>query len=391
MELIKKLTGKNPSEYELVAKNLVDNSDIELFKKLVNQDDFLFDFIKSNVAKRIMQACNKENYKNLLNFLKVYSPSYDTVIVEVLYLYSKNSLMKTFVELYFEGTDEEKAYAAKYFTFSYNELTEDVIEELRNNTKSDYEPLKINSIEVLSLLKDEISKNNAIENLDSSDEFAQYDSIKFLVNFKATDNVDKIIDVMKKSSLSENIAAEIPYLMSLEELIDKNIDEAMLVICNIINAIPEIISPNAICDFELESMLKKTLNRNLTSSTALMLQLAKDRFLELATNDEYLFDCDKTTKDTVQNIYKMLKSLNTGKLKSFYYEELFEESDFVLFASDYVNEIEELETLLESNNATLVIKVLSRLKSLNLLKNEHKVVAKKMVEDSTILSIIEAM
>ena len=51
MDLIKKLTGKNPSEYEMVAKSLVDNSDVELFAKLVKQDDFLFDFIKNNVAK----------------------------------------------------------------------------------------------------------------------------------------------------------------------------------------------------------------------------------------------------------------------------------------------------------------------------------------------------
>ena len=60
MELIKKLTGKNPSEYEIVAKSLVDNSDVELFSKLVKQDDFLFDFIKENVAKRIQNACTKE-------------------------------------------------------------------------------------------------------------------------------------------------------------------------------------------------------------------------------------------------------------------------------------------------------------------------------------------
>ncbi len=59
MDLIKKLTGKNPSEYENVAKSLVDNSDVELFAKLVKQDDFLFDFIKENVAKRIQSACNK--------------------------------------------------------------------------------------------------------------------------------------------------------------------------------------------------------------------------------------------------------------------------------------------------------------------------------------------
>ena len=69
MDLIKKLTGKNPSEYEIVAKSLVDNSDVELFAKLVKQDDFLFDFIKDNVAKRIQSVCNKDNYLNLLNFI----------------------------------------------------------------------------------------------------------------------------------------------------------------------------------------------------------------------------------------------------------------------------------------------------------------------------------
>ena len=68
MDLIKKLTGKTPSEYEIVAKSLVDNSDVELFAKLVKQDDFLFDFIKDNVAKRIQKACNKENYLHLLDF-----------------------------------------------------------------------------------------------------------------------------------------------------------------------------------------------------------------------------------------------------------------------------------------------------------------------------------
>ena len=46
MDLIKKLTGKNPAEYEAVAKSLVDNSDVALFAKLVKQDDFLFDFVR---------------------------------------------------------------------------------------------------------------------------------------------------------------------------------------------------------------------------------------------------------------------------------------------------------------------------------------------------------
>ena len=84
MDLIKKLTGKNPAEYEIVAKSLVDNSDTTLFAKLVKQDDFLFDFVKNNVAARIKQACNKNNYQNLISFFDYYSSSYDTMIAQVL-------------------------------------------------------------------------------------------------------------------------------------------------------------------------------------------------------------------------------------------------------------------------------------------------------------------
>ena len=79
MDLIKKLTGKNPSEYEKVAKSLVDNSDVELFSKLVKQDDFLFDFIKENVdmeyktkillkgkgyLERVKQVLNSKEYSS---------------------------------------------------------------------------------------------------------------------------------------------------------------------------------------------------------------------------------------------------------------------------------------------------------------------------------------
>ncbi len=105
MDLIKKLTGKNPSEYELVAKNLVNNSDVELFANLVKQDDFLFDFIKNNVAKRIQSACNKDNYRNLLSFLDSYSSSYDTMIATVLNSFGGDSLYSEMKELFLNGTD----------------------------------------------------------------------------------------------------------------------------------------------------------------------------------------------------------------------------------------------------------------------------------------------
>ena len=46
--MFKKLTGKNPRDYEYAAKYIMDNSDEKLFAELVDKDSFLFDFVKQN-------------------------------------------------------------------------------------------------------------------------------------------------------------------------------------------------------------------------------------------------------------------------------------------------------------------------------------------------------
>ncbi len=387
MDLIKKLTGKNPSEYEVVARNLVNNSDVELFAKLVKQDDFLFDFIKNNVAKRIQNACTKDNYRNLLSFLEFYSASYDTMIATVLHSFGGETLFIELKELFFNGTESQQAYAVKYFTL-VPEIARELLPQIREAAKSEFEPLSMNSIELLSLLKEEVSKSEALENLNSDDEFIQYDAVKFLVNYQAKDALDKIVEVMKKSSLSENIASEISYLIPLEELIEKDIDMASLVLCYIINAIPDIISPSAICDYNLYEVFEKI---PLTSSTAVLLRLAKDKFEELLSNDEYLFDCDKNTKDEVKGVNELLKRFNSHKLKSLFYDELFDGSDFVFFAIDYVDEVEELETLLDSENQTLILKVLTVLKERSQLRDEHKKLALGNITSEDIKQIVEVL
>ena len=62
-EDLKKLTGKNKNDYETAAKNLVNLPDVEFFKELVENDGFLFDFVKQNTAQRIENAVNETNYK----------------------------------------------------------------------------------------------------------------------------------------------------------------------------------------------------------------------------------------------------------------------------------------------------------------------------------------
>ena len=64
MDLIKQLTGKNKQDYEHAAAHIINNADVKSFEELVSKEDFLFDFIKQNAAKRLQQACNENNYKN---------------------------------------------------------------------------------------------------------------------------------------------------------------------------------------------------------------------------------------------------------------------------------------------------------------------------------------
>lgn len=389
MDLIKKLTGKNPSEYEPIAKSLVDSSDTELFSKLVKQDDFLFDFIKDNVARRLQKACNKENYKNLISLMKYYSSSYDTMFGEVLNSFGGNEIYPDMKNLYLNGSNSEKAYAAKYFSFNKN--YSDLLPEIRKNTESEFEPLVINSTELLSIAKDDLSKNEALKKLDSEDEFEQYDGVKFLVNYGAKDAVDKIIGVMKKSRFSENIASEIPYLINIEELLNRDFDNGILVLCNIINAMPEIISLSVVLDYGLFDLFENLYCSKLTSTSALLLRMAKEKFEAVTENEEYLFDCDRNTKDEVFAIRDLLSGVNESKLNSLLYDELYEDSDFVFFALEYADEIGELEALLDSKNQTLVLKILTILKEKGALTEAHKNNALKTVTSGDIRQIINSL
>lgn len=391
MDLIKKLTGKNPAEYEFVAKSMVDNSDVNLFAKLVKQDGFLFDFVKSNVAKRLRAACNKENYQNLINFLDYYSPSYDLVIAETLFNFGGIELLPVMKELFLSGNDSKKAYAAKFFSFVENDYLQELLPLLRRYAYSDYEPLALNSIELLSKMNDEISKNEAIAKLKSDDEFEQYDAVKFLVTYQAKDALPLILEVMKKSTLSENIASEIPYLISIEELLEQNFDDGILVLSYIVNAIPEIIPPSVTADYNLFGIFENLYINKLTSTSAVLLRLAQEKFAELTSNDEYLYDCDKNTKDEVFAINQLLVGIDSYKLKNLLYDELYDESDFVFFAVDYVDELEELETLLDSTNQTLILKVLTLLKEKGKLAGTHKTHALNNITNKDIKEIIVSL
>ena len=387
-DLIKKLTGKNKNDYEQAACHLVNTADVEMFKALVEKDDFLFDFVKQNVNERLMAAVTDENYKNIFTLMEIYSPSYEDFIVNTLVKYANEDLTDRMLKLLECGSVDEKIYSAKYFSRIQDPLA---IEALRKNAFSDNEFLNINCALALGLFKDKKSFDIALEKLDNPDEFERLSGVKFLSVYGDISAVPAIIAAMKVSSMSENIAGELPFLMDLFQFLDNYYEDALLVLNNIINGLGEILALSLVLDFELFEVFERLIYKSEDSKAAVVLLNAQEKFNTLTENDEYLFDEDKETKNEVYDIKKQLCAMDTKKLKEQIYEEIKEDSLFVYTALDFATDLYAIRELLKSNNQTLILKTAEVLKKLNNLDENTRTVALLKVTDTNIKSIIRAL
>lgn len=385
---LKKLTGKNKNDYEAVAKHLVDDCDVELFKELVDNDDFLFDFVKNNVAQRIENVVNQNNYQNLTEFLKYYSQSYEDAIVGSLVKYADEDLTDLMLDKFENGCDNEKTYAAKYFAKIQDPLA---YEFLRLNSYSDNEFLAQNCAMTLGAWHDEKSFDEAIEKLQNTDDFEKLSAVKFLTAYGDKKAVPKLFEAMKTSTMAENIAGEIPYLVSLYELIKTDYENALLAIIYITNALGEILPLSVVFDFELFEVFEELINNHDDSKVAITLLNARDKFDTLTENDEYLYDEDKNTKNEIFDIKKLLNSAKKKDLEKYINDELREDSPFVFTALDFATDELAIRELLKSNNQTLILKTAEVLKSLGNFDETARTVALLKVTDINIKAIIRAL
>lgn len=385
---LKKLTGKNPKDFEPIAYALINNPDVELFKELVASDDFLFDFVKQNVANRLNRVCNESNYTNLLALLKYYSPFYEDFIVSNLVKFADEDLTDKMLNLFENGTDEEKTYCAKFFAYVQDPLA---LQYLQQNAYSENSALSSNCASTLAILGDKVSFNQAIEKLNSEDEFAKLEGVKFLVSYGDKVVVPEIIKVIKTSSMAENLAGELLYLTDLFELYKQNPDDALIVLNYIINGLGEILGLSQIFDFRLYEFLEMLIKSLKNSKMAVVLTNAVDKFDTLTENDEYLFDETKDTKQEVLDIKKLLSTMDVAQLYSLIDEELLEDSLFVFSALEYTENEDKVRDLLSSSNPTVVLKALEILKILGVLTNDDKQKALESISDENLQGVIYAM
>lgn len=383
---LKKLTGKNPKDFEPVAFDVINIPDVELFKELIDNEDFLFDFIKQNVANRLAKVCNSSNYLNLLQFLKYYSPSYEDVIISNLVKFSDEDLTDKMLAIFEDGTDDEKTYCAKYFSIVQDSLALDFLKE---NAYSENSSLSANCATALALFGDTESKNEALVKLKSDDEFEKLDGVRFLVSYGDKSVIPAIVDVMKTSSFAENIAGDFLYLTDLFSLYKTNKTDALFVFNSVINGLGEILGLAQIFDFRLYEFIEMLLKEQTDSEIAVVLANAKDKFNTLTENDEYLFDETKDVKQEVMDIKQLLSSFKVNQ--SLINAELKSESLFVFTALEFANNESAIRELLISANQTVVLKALEMLKQMNSLTKEDKNLALSSVTSEDIKSVIVAI
>lgn len=384
-ELIKKLTSKNPADYEPVARQLINNADVNLFEELVKQDDFLFDFVKENVAKRLQNSCNAENFRNLLPLLKVYSPFYEEFITSTLAKFADEDLTDEILEIFETGTEAEKTYCARFFAKIQDPLALPILSQY---AFSENESLASNCASTLGAFGDKESYDKAIEKLRSDDDFEQFGAISFLISYGDKNAADEIINAMQNSSMAENIAGEIPYLVDLFTLLDKNLLHGLLVLNNIINGLAEILPLSGVFDYNLYEVFEKLAPLAVqNSAVSTVLTNAREKFNTLTENDEYLFDEDKNTKNEVFEIKKLLSGLKIGATDT----ELRPESPFVFTALEFTTNVAAVKTLLNSPNQTLVLKSAEILKKLGAWDDSARATALKNIQDENIRAIIEAL
>ncbi|MBR6298169.1 MAG: hypothetical protein IKR34_02875, partial [Candidatus Gastranaerophilales bacterium] len=116
MQFIKNITSKDINLSKKTISDLINSSNTDNFKLLVQRADFIFPFLKERISKDFVKLVNKNNIKTLFEFTKVYSPDFEEMIVNSFLKFADENLTDEILELFETGTDEQKAYCASYFS-----------------------------------------------------------------------------------------------------------------------------------------------------------------------------------------------------------------------------------------------------------------------------------
>lgn len=401
---LKNLTGKDESKAKEAAVYLIDSADLELFAALTERTDFLFPFIRDNVNKRIKNAVNKENFKNVIKFFDIYSSYYDDLFAQILANNANEDITDKMLEILENGSNTQKTYAAKYFSYIPDTVA---LELLQKYAFCDDENLSINSAEALSEMQDDESYEIALNYLNSEDEWEKLKAVKFLSVYGKNFPLKEIFSALKTSKIPENIAGQIPYAVSLNHLLKTEYKKDVLyTTANIINGLGEILPLSDVFQFELYEIFENLINENKEENAnsgiiALILLTAFSKFTMFCENSEYIFDEDKETKNEIKSIFNLLNGQGKPyfeKQKQYMIKDLSSDIDIILMILNQIREYNIAEAqenirklLIDSDSEMIICEALVTLKHLNLLRNTDIESVKNRIQNQNIKAVIESL
>ncbi len=319
-EILNDLISKNNSTAMAAAQRIVDNCDIESYMKLCEKSEFLFDFIKEKINENLFKAVNSSNINNTFEFTKVYNPDFEDFIIKSWVKYADEDLTDKILEIFENGKNEQKTYAAGYFYYINDSLA---IEYLEKYAFCDFEPLAQNSARALSRFDNKDIYNKALNIINSeADDFDKYKYVNFLVSYGQKEAYPVLYNYFTNSYAKSFIASNILYLKSFDEIIqDNEIYQAFKIFDVILTAYPEEISLDTVFDFEIFKLIKflnkkinDTYDKDISYIKRLLLK-AKYKFNLISKEDIYTYDLDKNVKKEINAISGFLNTIETDLYK----------------------------------------------------------------------------
>ncbi len=304
MDFIKNITSKDINLSKKTILDLINSKDLSKFKLLTEKEDFIFPFLKERISRDFVNLINKENIETVFEFTKVYSFDFEEMIVKSLLKFADEDLTDKILEIFENGTQEEKTYCAKYFCYIKDSLALDF---LYKNAKSTFSPLKTNCILALKSFNDTKLSELAKENIkNSTDEFEKLNDFETLAIFN---EIDFVLENGLNSPLNSNIVPILLNFNDFNSLKNKTSKENLKRVFHIlIENYPENITLDTVLYYQVLDFIKLISSEN-DNYSKLLLLFAKAKFDEFSSNDIYSFDFDKTTKNEIKNISEFLDNL----------------------------------------------------------------------------------
>lgn len=398
--LFKNLTGKN-EHLALKAANEVlnDTNNEEFIEYFASKFEFLFDFVQNNVKARFEHVINNENYLNLLKFFKYYSYNLDDFVVSILVKYADENLTDKILEIFESehSNHQEKTYCAKYFYYIPDTIA---VEALNKNAFSDFEPLMLNCAQSLKEMNDYTNLELACQKLELNDDFEILKAVKYIVAFGDKKFANNLYKALEKSSLKENIAGEIPYLIDIADEIKQGKNEALFCFNCIIDGFGEILPLCEVFSFEIKQIINYLSSKsNINQSEAVVILNTMLKIDLITQNDEYTFDENKNTKNELNEIQKIFQNFESSfltNLKEILISDINLDSQFLTDTLNLISEFQLIEAkntllkLLKVSNDSVSCEIITCLKSLNCLDelNQDEVINK--IADNNIKAIVKS-